>query len=297
MKSIWNDYIYTKWYTGIVTWELRNNNIVLYKGRNYSVDGFVSVDVYDLFIKDYYTINISKIMEAIQLGGVQAVHTELLNLELVWFPNIPNMEEIVPINIPDPIETEFYHLNHISEAQVIISAKNINYNNYNLELIIDGQSKLPVSKDGINPDLFLYPSRVIIVTNKSVTGECQTVELSVVDRTSGQQIDVINICELAEGCDKLNMFLITDGIQFMTLKSGKITHTNNKSTYRNKLGYDIIYDYKEGITIPAVFESVTEDLNNNYGAIVMLDDTVNYGIIDESSITRENHKQAFTIKI
>lgn len=293
MKSLQNNqYLYRKSATGFVTWELRNHNVVIFKGRNYAIDGFVEIDVNSLFIKDYYAINVCELLHKIHLGGTQCMVTELLDLDLVWFPNVPNQEEIIHIDVDMPVESEYTTLLSNTPHQVIIFAKNIFYNNFMLD--IQGSQKEQVLANG------LYPSRVIVIADRYDIGDAG--ELIISNRTTGKEIDRFLAYTISEGCDKANMYLITDTIDAYNVTSSEVTYTNSKSTLKSSTGYDVVYDVNEGMTIPVVLEEqytkeLYEKINNNLGVIVTIDDDVNYGIIDADSIHPEKHKQAFTIKI
>lgn len=293
MKSLQNNrYIYRKAASGIVTWELRNHGLPIFKGRNYTIDGYVEVDVYNLFIKDYYAINVSEILRKIQIGGIQYIATELLDLDIVWYPNIPSQEEIIHINVDYPEESEILTIESNTPHQVILFSKNINQNNYIVD--IEGDVKLPVITTG------LYPVRLIVIADRYDIGNHG--ELIISNRTTGQPIERYNVYDIVDSCDKANMYLITDTINFYSVTSGDITYTNEKSSIKNILGYNITYDVKEGMTLPVILnENYTKELyekiNNNFGVIITVDDDVNYGIIDTNSIKTEKHKQSFTVKI
>lgn len=119
----------------------------------------------------------------------------------------------------------------------------------------------------------------------------------------GQYTDIRTLWTLGEGCSSGNLYLYTnDKIQYFDFTVDRPTFTNRKSSFTNRFGDVVTYkndvNYNYNLIIDADYSrELLEDLNDNLGCIVTLDGTVNYGIIDESSIKTERHKQAFKLKI
>lgn len=327
MKNILDikNYLCVQAATGYLPFSIveHDTGTTIYKGKDYITNKQFILNIGDIYEKQYNKTKINDLIYNMQIYnkfyfGIftnNCIVQHSPTLDIVFYPGTSQQTTTRYTNIPTFDFKTYYIPNH--DNQPIIGKLSL--------LGINGATEVWYRiRHSAAPGGQLFKAmqnnQQVIIDKDSIITICTNIEqikqisgktpyaMDIVLMKNGRHIkEYTDMFMFEDTCkDSLYVFNKDQTIDHYYVNANKLTLTNEKLTMRNISDYEEIYKVKEGIQVPIVIDekynlNLLDKLNNNYGVfLTMIKDgtpIMNYGTIQETSITQENHKQAFTLNI
>lgn len=282
-----------------VEYVIYNNNNVLYSGKSITTKSFIEIDMQGI-IDAAYNHSINDMIDAIRSNYSTILWIPYLDLTYDVTINGTPIGTGLPINVDEPTESYDFTVPYNQNDQLLMCC--INTETAGVPVLIDDQDNIVHFYDfGYHQFRSYNPGHMIIVTKISTLvsdfGDMPgSVTFGITD-TGGKVVEDKKLWNFEPDCQGNSIILITDKVTYYPITNKKPTYLNNKKYMMNRWLDKIVYQTDVNYSYNIICDAPYEDLNDNYGCFVSIDGKINYGVIDETSIKEEKHKQSFKLKI